>query len=126
VLINPPVSLYNSVNILDSYLNLKENGPDAAETMLDDIFLGFANSYAEQESSSFSQSAIYALFKDAQLSEEQLKLLIGASFRMSSTDMLFALDVSYNVGGIIYKNHKNHKIDKFESITHSMSQCYYF
>lgn len=117
MLINPPVSLYNSVNILDSYLNLKENGPDAAETMLDDIFLGFANSYAEQESSSFSQSAIYALFKDAQLSEEQLKLLIGASFRMSSTDMLFALDVSYNVGGIIYKNHK---IDKFESITHSM------
>lgn len=117
VLINPPVSLYNSVNILDSYLNLKENGPDAAATMLDDIFLGFANSYAEQESSSFAQSAIYALFKDANLSEEQLKLLIGASFRMSSTDMLFALDVSYNVGGIIYKNHE---IDKFESITHSM------
>jgi hypothetical protein len=71
VLINPLVSLYNSVNILDSYLNLnlKENGPDAAETTLDDIFLGFANSYAEQESSSLSQSAIYALFKDAQLSE---------------------------------------------------------
>lgn len=69
MLINPLVSLYNSVNILDSYLNLKENGPDAAETMLDDIFLGFANSYAEQESSSLSQSAIYALFKDAQLSE---------------------------------------------------------
>jgi hypothetical protein len=117
VLINPPVSLYNSVNILDSYLNLKENGPEAASTMLDDIFLGFADSYAEQESSSFSQSSIYALFKDAKLSEDELKLLIGASFRMSSTDMLFALDVSYNVGGIIYKNHK---INKFESITHSM------
>jgi hypothetical protein len=117
VLINPPVSLYNSVNILDSYLDLKEGGPDAASTILDDIFLRFADSYAEQESSSFSQSAIYALFRDANLSEEELKLLIGASFRMSSTDMLFALDVSYNVGGIIYKNHK---INKFESITHSM------
>jgi hypothetical protein len=117
VLINPPVNLYNSVNILDSYLDLKEGGPDAAAAMLDDIFLGFADSYAEQESSSFSQSSIYALFQDAKLSEDELKLLIGASFRMSSTDMLFALDVSYNVGGIIYKNHK---INKFESISHSM------
>jgi hypothetical protein len=121
VLINPPVSLYNSVNILDSYLDLKESGADAASAMLDDIFTGFAESYAKQASSSFSQSSIYALFKDANLSEEELKLLIGASFRMSSSDMLFALDVSYNVGGFIYKNHR---INKFESITDSMHRAH--
>jgi len=121
VLINPPVSLYNSVNILDSYLDLKESGPDAATAMIDDIFTGFANSYANQASSSFSQSSIYALFKEANLSEEELKLLIGASFRMSSSDMLFALDVSYNVGGLIYKNHH---INKFESITDSMHRAH--
>lgn len=117
LLINPPVSLYNSVNILDSYLDLKEDGPIAASAMLDDIFSGFANSYANQASSSFSQSSIYALFKDAKLTEAELKLLIGASFRMSSSDMLFALDVIYNVGGFIYKNHK---INKFESLTDAM------
>lgn len=117
VLINPPVSLYNSVSILDSYLDLKEGGRDASTAMFDDIFTGFADSYAQQESSSFSQDSIFALFKDANLSEDELKLLIGASFRMSSTDMLFALDASYNVGGFIYKNHK---ISKFESVTHSM------
>jgi hypothetical protein len=117
VLINPPVSLFNSVNILDSYLDMKESGQEASTTMFDNIFTRFADSYAQQESSSFSQDSIYALFNNANLSESELKLLIGASFRMSSTDMLFALDVSYNVGGFIYKNHN---ISKFESITHSM------
>ena len=117
VLINPPVSLYNSVNILDSYLDLKDGGRDEASAMLDDIFSAFAQSYAEQKSSAFSDGSIYALFKDANLSEEELELLIGASFRMSSSDMLFALDVSYNVGGIIYKNHT---ISKFESVTDIM------
>lgn len=117
VLINPPVSLYNSVTILDSYLDLKDGGRDAASAMLDDIFSAFAQSYAEQQSSAFSDGSIYALFKDAELSEEELELLIGASFRMSSSDMLFALDVSYNLGGLIYKNHK---ITKFESITNAM------
>jgi hypothetical protein len=121
VLINPPVSLYNSVTILDSYLDLKEGGRDAASAMLDDIFSAFAHSYASQKSSAFSHGSIYALFKDAELSEEELELLIGASFRMSSSDMLFALDVSYNLGGFIYKNHK---INQFESVTDSMHRSH--
>ena len=89
--------------------------------MLDDIFSAFAQSYASQKSSAFSHSSIYALFKDAELSEEELELLIGASFRMSSSDMLFALDVSYNLGGFIYKN-KN--ISKFESVTNAMHRSH--
>ncbi len=121
VLINPPVSLYNSATILDSYLDLRESGRDAASAMLDDIFSAFAQSYASQKSSAFSHSSIYALFKDAELSEEELELLIGASFRMSSSDMLFALDVSYNLGGFIYKN-KN--ISKFESVTNAMHRSH--
>ncbi len=121
VLINPPVSLYNSVTILDSYLDLKEGGRDAASAMLDDIFSAFAQSYASQKSSAFSPGSIYALFKDAKLTDEELELLIGASFRMSSSDMLFALDVSYNLGGFIYKNHE---ISKFESVTNSMHRSH--
>jgi hypothetical protein len=121
VLINPPVSLYNSATILDSYLDLRESGRDAASAMLDDIFSAFAQSYASQKSSAFSHSSIYALFKDAQLSEEELELLIGASFRMSSSDMLFALDVSYNLGGLIYKNQN---ISRFESVTNAMHRSH--
>jgi hypothetical protein len=37
LLINPPVSLYNSVRILDNYFELGENRP----AMVDDIFSAF-------------------------------------------------------------------------------------
>ena len=79
------------------------------------FFDKFAESYGQQASSEFSSSAIYQMFSNAKLTEEELKLLIGTSFRVSSTDMLFAIDASYNLGGLIYKNHR---ISKFESLTH--------
>lgn len=119
LLINPPVSLYNSVSILDNYFDLRNNR-EASIAMFDQIFERFSVGYSAQESSTFDQDSIFNLFKNAHLSEDELKLLIGASFRMSSSDMIFALDASFNSGAITYKNHK---IDKFESLTHSMQRA---
>lgn len=119
LLINPPVSLYNSVSILDQYFDLRSNR-QAAIAMFDEIFARFSDGYAAQESSNFDQDSIFSLFKNAHLTEAELKLLIGASFRMSSSDMIFALDASFNSGAITYKNHD---IDKFESLTHSMQRA---
>ncbi|NMP30291.1 alpha/beta hydrolase [Thalassotalea sp. M1531] len=119
VLVNPPVSLYNSVQVLDGYLDLVGDR-EAALDMVESIFDRFAEQYAVQESSKFTQDSIYSMFQGVDLREEELKLLIGASFRMSSTDMMFAIDASYNIGGFIYKNHE---ISKFESLTHSMHRA---
>ena len=119
VLVNPPVSLYNSVNILDGYLDIIANR-DAALSMVESIFERFAEQYAVQESSRFSQDSIFSMFKGINMTEQELKLLIGASFRMSSTDMMFAIDATNNIGGFIYKNHN---ISKFESLTHSMHRA---
>ncbi|MBA6389651.1 alpha/beta hydrolase [Colwellia sp. BRX10-3] len=119
LLINPPVSLYNSVSILDQYFDLRNNR-EASVAMFDEIFARFSNIYSMQRSSTFDQSSIYNLFKNAELTEDELKLLIGASFRMSSSDMIFAIDVSFNTGAITYKNHT---IDKLESLTHSMQRA---
>jgi|TARA_R110000787_G_scaffold45300_7_gene110447 hypothetical protein len=119
LLINPPVSLYNSVTILDEYFNLRDNR-QAAVAMFDEIFARFSDQYSMQASSAFDQGSIFSLFKYANLTEAELKLLIGASFRMSSSDMIFALDASFNTGAITYKNHV---IDKFESLTHSMQRA---
>ncbi len=119
LMINPPVSLYNSVSILDKYFDLRNNR-EASIAMFDEIFARFSDGYAAQESSNFDQDSIFSLFKNAHLTEAELKLLIGASFRMSSSDMIFALDASFNSGAITYKNHD---IDKFESLTHSMQRA---
>ena len=119
LLINPPVSLYNSVSILDDYFDLRNNR-QASVAMFDEIFARFSDIYSMQRSSTFDQGSIYNLFKNAELTEAELKLLIGASFRMSSSDMIFAIDVSFNTGAITYKNHT---IDKLESLTHSMQRA---
>ena len=119
LLINPPVSLYNSVSILDQYFDLRNNR-HAAVAMFDEIFSRFSTIYSAQRSSTFDQGSIYGLFKNAELTEAELKLLIGASFRMSSSDMIYAIDVSFNTGAITYKNHT---VDKLESITHSMQRA---
>ncbi|GHF77363.1 alpha/beta hydrolase [Thalassotalea marina] len=120
LLINPPVSLYSSASILDGYLDLA-NDRENVTKMFNRVFDKFAESYNLQETSEFNSSNIYKLFKHANLSEEELKLLIGTSFRVSSADMLFAIDATYNVGAVIYRNHD---IGKFESVTHSMKRAY--
>lgn len=113
LLINPSVNLYHSVGILDSYLDFKNNQSEAV-AMVNDIFDQIATSYDKQQSASLNEDVIYPLFKDANLTITELKFLIGVSFRMSSVDMLFALDMALNTGGL---NYKNHKIRKFESLT---------
>jgi hypothetical protein len=119
LLINPPVSLYNSVSILDNYFDLGDNR-QAAVAMFDDIFSRFSIVYSAQRSSKFDEGSIFSLFKNVALTEAEFKLLIGASFRISSSDMIFAIDVSFNTGAITYKNHM---ISNFESLTHSLQRA---
>ena len=55
LLINPPVSLYHSVSILDQYFDLRSNR-HAAIAMFDEIFKRFSDGYSAQESSNLSIS----------------------------------------------------------------------
>jgi len=70
LLINPSVSLYNSISILDSYLDLARNEREQPLEMSENIFSRFAEEYAQKESSAFSQDSIFSLFKNAKLSEQ--------------------------------------------------------
>ncbi len=116
VMVNPPVSLFNSVSILDGYIDVKNNRA-AIRKMIDEIFNRFSQGYAKQSSSKFDSDTIYQLFAGANMTDEELKMLIGLSFRMSSSDMMYAIERVYNIGAL---NYKNHEVSKFESVTHSM------
>ncbi|MFD2167480.1 hypothetical protein ACFSJY_14620 [Thalassotalea euphylliae] len=119
VMVNPPVSLYNSVSILDGYLDLKTKREQSYQ-MFERIIDKFAEGYAESETSKFNTDTIYAMFGEADLTEEELQLLIGVAFRMSLSDMLYAIDLTYDLGALTYKNHE---VSKFESVTHSMDRA---
>jgi hypothetical protein len=105
LLINPPVSLYNSVTILDHMLD--DNIPGGAnnlEKWLGTVMEKLAD--VEQEMGYFELSAdyIYKASKRFPLREDFLASLVGVSFRLSSTDMIFASDVMKGGGYITPRN----------------------
>lgn len=120
LLINPPASLYNSVKILDGYLDLKHKRREYND-MLNNVFDKLGEAYASQKTSQLNMDSLYEIFEDSDLTDEELKLLVGVSFRFSSADMIFAIDTTYNIGAVTYKNHE---ISKYESISHSQHRAF--
>lgn len=116
LLINPPYSLYNSVEILDGYL-VKANHGRTIGQKIDYLIDRLSDAYSHAERADLSEDTLYALAKEANISNEELRMLIGASFRLSSTDMIFAMDVMYNYGAITWKNTP---LTKFDSLTGSL------
>ncbi|NTS78088.1 alpha/beta hydrolase [Catenovulum sp. SM1970] len=119
LLVNPPVSLYNSVSVLDGYLDIDDGDVakrDRLNATFENIIDRFSDAYASMESASFTQDSIYQLFGQSNLTEDELKLLIGTSFRMSSAEMIYAIDTTFNYGAVIYKDHE---ISKYENNFHS-------
>ena len=106
LLINPPVSLYNSVLILDALL--EENIPgglDNFNAFYDRIINAFADVYAHGEGVEFNNDFLYKAYEYRKpTSDEPLKALIGMSFRLSSMNMAFATDVLTKSNYVVPKN----------------------
>ena len=105
LLINPPVSLYTSTSILDDMLaNNIPGGTDKFPDFFDRVFHAFSEEYRHGEFVNFSGDFLYSAYKNRQLSDEVLAALIGTSFRLSSSNMIFTADVLTNSGYIKPKN----------------------
>lgn len=101
----PPVSLYNSVNILDAMLD--DHVPmDAAGigAHMDRVIGNLAAVYMENQHVEFVGDFLYIAYQQLTPDEEALKGLIGLAFRFSSTNMAFTSDVISNAGYIVRKN----------------------
>jgi predicted alpha/beta-fold hydrolase len=105
LLINPPVSLYTSVGILDKMLveNLP-GGLDHFNEFFDAMMQKFAKLYKTMGVVDFQGDFLYDVYKLEPLDEDTLKALIGLSFRLSSSNMIFTSDVVTNSGYVVPKN----------------------
>jgi hypothetical protein len=106
LLINPPVSLYNSVLILDELLDFNiPGGMDNFDAFYGRIVNAFADVYANGENVEFNNDFLYRAyeFKKPQ-SDDPLEALIGISFRISSANMVFTTDVLTKAGYVVPKN----------------------
>jgi hypothetical protein len=107
LMINPPVNLYNSVVILD---NMLENNIPGGMDHFNDFFVSsmksFAAFYETHAALDFHDDFLYRMYNENNPPENGMAALIGLSFRISSSNMLFSADVLNDLGYIVPKNLK--------------------
>lgn len=105
LMINPPVSLYNSAEILDDMLvdNIP-GGMDGFDAFFREILGEFSELYQEMGFIDLSDDFLYTVYKKRPPKEEKLAAIIGIVFRLSSTNMVFTSDVMANAGLVVPKN----------------------
>ena len=105
LLINPPVSLYNSVTILDKMLT--DNIPGGAnniDSWMDNVMKKLADAEKSMGYFELSGEYIYKAYKRFPPREDFLASLVGVSFRTDSANMMFAADVMKGGGFITPRN----------------------
>lgn len=117
LLINPPLSLANSVEVLDNMF--EENIPGGIEHF-NEFFEKFitraSHFYRDNEELGIGQEFFYEIFKQQPPTEEEMKVMIGFVFRIASAGMMFGADV-YNRKGYIVPIHKVDQLTPSSSLT---------
>ena len=136
LMINPSVSLYNSVQIIDDMLvNNIPGGMENFQAFWDDMFKTFSDAYVASDAVVFGPEFIYKAYKKKQQEAghkpniERMSAMIGFAFRISSASMLFTSDVMSNSGVIKPKNlelSKNESLSDYGKVTFSMRFIDYF
>ena len=98
LMINPPLSLYNSALRIDRML--EDNAPNGIGGVFNETIAQFAQVYQMTDRIDFDDDFFYRIYKTIEPSDRELAAVIGWSFRFSSASMTFTADVMTNAGYI--------------------------
>ena len=102
LMINPPVSLYRSISILDNLLiDNVQGGINGVPAFFDEVFAAFSEIYKRSSHVNFSDDFLFRIYKELEPSDQRLAALIGLAFRLSSNSMIFSADVMTDTGFIV-------------------------
>jgi pimeloyl-ACP methyl ester carboxylesterase len=105
LMINPPVSLYASVTRLDSWLTWENLGRTTVHREIEGFIDRFSDYYLHADVTDLDDDFMYDMITDIDLSERDLKTLIGAAFRVSSASMIFSSDVCLQAEYLVPPDH---------------------
>lgn len=113
LLLNPAVSLMTSAVRLDRLL--ADNVADRAEATrtVARFVSDLSEAYRSSDQVNFGDEFLFALYRNDNLSEKDLKILIGVAFRLSLASMVFTSDTCTGAGYIVPRGHR---IEKNESL----------
>jgi predicted alpha/beta-fold hydrolase len=115
LMINPPVSLYDSAYILDKLLaNNIPGGINNLGKFINKVINRFTEIYRTEVQVEFNDQFFYQAYQRYNPSEETLAAIIGLSFRWAAANMIFVSDVMTNSG---YIKPKNLKLSLTDSLT---------
>jgi hypothetical protein len=135
LMINPSVSLFNSVQIIDDMLaNNIPGGMENFQVFWDDMFKRFSDAYEASDTVVFGPEFLYKAYekkldRGTQMDDGRMSALIGFAFRISSASMLFTSDVMSNSGIIKPRNlelSKNESLSDYGKVTFRMRFIDYF
>lgn len=114
LMINPPVSLYNSISLLDRMIENIPGGEDNFDQFYAGVLKAFTDVYKrEQDDTGLDEDFLAKVFLAYQPKDEELAALIGLVFRLSSGSMMFTSDLMTDFGFI---KPKGYRIDRYESL----------
>ncbi|HTK99501.1 MAG TPA: hypothetical protein VL379_15820 [Pseudomonadales bacterium] len=129
LLLNPSVQLYNSISKLDRFLENIPGGVDNFNRMFKRIVNQVGAAYKKSTTVAFSPDLVFDAFKDNPPRDEELAALIGISFRLSSSALVFTSDVMTNYGFIKPANlilTRNTKMDDYTQVSLRVGFTDYF
>lgn len=112
LLINPPVSIYNSISLLDRMIQNIPGGEDNFARFFDQLVQGFSQVYRDQDA--IGGDFLYKAYRAMDLKDEELAALIGVSFRISSGSLVFTSDVMTDFG---YVKPRGLVLDRYADLT---------
>jgi hypothetical protein len=122
LLLGPSVSLYNSTRILDAmYDRHVPADPQSAQLAIDRILAALAEAYAREPSTNLDGEFLYRAHAALEPGPDMLETLIGATFRLSSTNLAFTSDV---VSGSNYLVSADAELDSATSLTGVFKHAY--
>ena len=112
LMINPPVSLYNSISLLDRMIENIPGGPDNFDKFFNELVAAFTEVYKESDDD-IGEDFLYKAYEALDLKNEELAALIGVAFRLSSGSMVFTSDVMADYG---YVKPKGLELGRYEDL----------
>ena len=124
LMINPPVSLYNSISLLDRMIENIPGGEDNFDQFFERLVTVFSDVYRRsQDNVGFGEDFLALVFQAMQPKNEELAALIGVSFRLSSGSMMFTTDVMTDYGFIKPKDlviDKHADLSNYRRVSHRL------
>ena len=104
LMINPPVSLYNSVSRIEELLKQIPGGSRKQGIFFNRMLSKFSQYYRYGNFVSINDEFLYSIYTEKLFSHEETAGLIGLTYHINMAGMIFASDVMTNSGYVVPKN----------------------